>query len=153
MPSVITLDSYSESLQPICATKPTMTANGGARVSLPDALLGLLEPSSSTSWECPYTRRTYNMSQISWIMTANESEGIPAPLLDRCRVFHISYPGPKDLADLIRKQSEGRIYDEVMGCLITRVEAALANGHPPSLRRIQQLIDEAAAVAQDPVLH
>lgn len=46
----------------------TMTASGGSRVSLPDALLGLLEPSSSTSWECPYTRRTYNMSQINWIM-------------------------------------------------------------------------------------
>ncbi|MGJ8598079.1 AAA family ATPase [Sulfitobacter sp.] len=131
----------------------TATASGGSRVSLPDALLGLLEPSSSTSWECPYTRRTYNMSQISWIMTANEGEGIPAPLLDRCRVFHIGYPEPKDFADLIRKQSAGRIYDEVVDCLITRVESAVANGHPPSLRRIQQLIDEAAAVAQDPVLH
>ncbi len=131
----------------------TMTANGGSRVSLPDALLGLLEPSSSTSWECPYTRRTYNMSQISWIMTANESGGIPAPLFDRCRVFRIGYPGPKDLADLIRKQSAGRIYDEVVDCLISRVATAVSNGHPPSLRRIQQLIDEAAAVAQDPVLH
>jgi hypothetical protein len=40
-----------------------------------------------------------------------------------------------------------------MGCLITRVATAVTNGHPPSLRRIQQLIDEAAAVAQDPVLH
>ena len=131
----------------------TATANGGARVSLPEALLGLLEPSSSTSWECPYTRRAYNMSQTSWIMTANEREGIPAPLLDRCRVFRISYPGPKDLADLIRKQSAGRIYDEVVDCLTSRVEAAVSNGDPPSLRRIQQLIDEAAAVVQDPVLH
>ncbi|EEB86337.1 AAA family ATPase [Roseobacter sp. GAI101] len=131
----------------------TMTASGGSRVSLPEALLGLLEPSSSTAWECPYTRRTYNMSQISWIMTANESDGIPAPLLDRCRVFHISYPGPKDLADLIRTQSAGRLYDEVMDCLIARVETAVANGQPPSLRRIRQLIDEAAAMAQEPVLH
>lgn len=131
----------------------TMTANGGSRVSLPEALLGLLEPSSSTSWECPYTRRTYNMSQISWIMTANESDGIPAPFLDRCRVFHIGYPGRKDLADLIRKQSAGRLYDEVVEGLIARVEAAEANGQPPSLRRIQQLIDEAARVLADPVLH
>jgi len=131
----------------------TMTTSGGGRVSLPEALLGLLEPSSSTSWECPYTRRTYNMSQISWIMTANESEGIPAPLLDRCRVFHIGYPKPKDLADLIRKQSAGRLYDEVVNCLISRVATAVSNGHPPSLRRIQQLIDEAAAVAQEPMLH
>jgi MoxR-like ATPase len=93
------------------------------------------------------------MSQISWIMTTNESDGIPAPLLDRCRAFNIGYPDPKDLAYLIRNQSAGRLYDEVVNCLIARVEAAVANGHPPSLRRIQQLIDEAAAVAQDPVLH
>ena len=57
----------------------TMTTSGGGRVFLPEALLGLLEPSSSTSWECPYTRRTYNMSQISWIMTAKESEGKGLP--------------------------------------------------------------------------
>lgn len=131
----------------------SMTTSGGGRVSLPEALLGLLEPSSSTVWECPYTRRTYNMSQISWIMTANEREGIPAPLLDRCRVFYIGYPASKDLADLIRKQSAGRLYDEVVDCLITRVATAVTKGQPPSLRRIQQLIDEAAAVAQDPVLH
>jgi MoxR-like ATPase len=131
----------------------TMTTSGGSRVSLPEALLGLLEPSSSTAWECPFTRRTYNMSQISWVLTANKSEGIPAPLLDRCRVFHIDYPGPKDIVDLIRKQSAGRLYDEVVECLIARVEAAVANGHPPSLRRIQQFIDEAAAVAQEPMLH
>jgi MoxR-like ATPase len=130
-----------------------MTASRGSRVSLPEALLGLLEPSSSTAWECPFTRRTYNMSQISWIMTANEREGIPAPLLDRCRVFHIGYPGLKDLADLIRKQSAGRLFDEVVDCLIARVEAAVVKGCPPSLRHIQKLIDEAAAVAQEPMLH
>ena len=131
----------------------TMTTSGGGRVSLPEALLGVLEPSSSMAWECPYTRRTYNMSQISWIMTANEREGIPVTLLDRCRVFHIGYPGPEDLADLIRKQSAGRLYDEVVECLTARVESAVLKGRPPSLRRIQKLIDEAAAVTQEPVLH
>ncbi|MCF2905008.1 AAA family ATPase [Octadecabacter sp. CECT 8868] len=131
----------------------TMTASGGSRVSLPDALLGLLEPTSSTAWGCPFTRRTYNMSQISWIMTANERLGIPAPLLDRCRVFKIGYPEGNDLVDLIRKLSAGRVFDEVSNCLITRVVTAASKGNPPSLRRIQQLIDEAAAVTQEPVLH
>ncbi|MEP3846071.1 MAG: hypothetical protein ABJM43_12100, partial [Paracoccaceae bacterium] len=87
------------------------------------------------------------------IITANERDGIPAPLLDRSRVFHIGYPEGKDLVDLIRRLSTGRIFDEVTDRLITRVEAAVVAGQPPSLRRIGQLIDEAAAVAQDPVLH
>lgn len=131
----------------------TMTANSGSRVSLPEALLGLLEPSSSTSWECPYTRRSFNMSQISWILTANTRTGIPAPLLDRCRVFDIDYPESDDLVDLIRTLAAGRIFDAVTDRFIARVLAAAAKGRPPSLRRIQQLIDEAASVAQDPVLH
>lgn len=131
----------------------TMTSKGGSRVSLPDALLGLLEPTSSTSWECPYSRRSYNMSQISWILTANARTGIPAPLLDRCRVFDIGYPEGEDLVNLIRTLAAGRIFDEVADCLIGRVLAAVAKGQPPSLRRIQQLINEAAAVGQDSVLH
>lgn len=131
----------------------TMTASGGSRVSLPDALLGLLEPTSSTSWECPFTRRSYNMSQISWILTANARTGIPVPLLDRCRVFDIGYPEGEDLVNLIRTLAAGRIFDEVTDRLIERALTAAAKGRPPSLRRIQQLIDEAASVAQDPVLH
>ena len=131
----------------------TMTAKGGSRVSLPEALLGLMEPSSATAWECPYTRRSYNMSQITWILTANDRDGIPAPLLDRCRVFDIGYPEGDDLAALIRTLAAGRIFDEVADRLTARVLAATAKGRPPSLRRISQLIDEAAAVAHDPVLH
>ncbi len=130
-----------------------MKSSAGMRVSLPEALLGLLEPTSAFDWECPYTRRSYNMSQISWIMTANEIEGISAPLLDRCRVFNIGYPVLTDLSQLIRKQSAGRIFDEVVDCLIERVTVAVAKGHQPSLRRIQQLIDEAAAVSINPVMH
>lgn len=131
----------------------TMTVSGGSRVSLPDALLGLLEPTSSTAWGCPFTRRSYNMSQISWILTANARTGIPAPLLDRCRVFDIGYPEGEDLVNLIRTLAAGRIFNEVTDRLIERVQTATAKGHPPSLRRIQQRIDEAATVGQDPVLH
>ncbi|MEP3843858.1 MAG: hypothetical protein ABJM43_00730, partial [Paracoccaceae bacterium] len=87
------------------------------------------------------------------IITANERDGIPAPLLDRSRVFHIGYPEGKDLVDLIRRLSTGRIFDEVANCLIARAVTATSKGHPPSVRRIQQLIDEAAAAADEPVLH
>jgi len=131
----------------------TMTSSSGQQVSLTGALLGLLEPSSSTAWECPHTRRNYNMSQISWIMTANDSAGIPTPLLDRCRVFNVEYPEPSDLAQLIRKQAAGKIFDEVADCLIKRLSTEASKGRPPSLRRIRQLIDEAAAVTDIPVLH
>lgn len=131
----------------------TARTSSGTKVSLPDALLGLLEPVSSTTWECPYTRRRFNMSKITWMMTANEKQGIPEPLFDRCRVFNIGYPEGKELIHLIRKQSEGRIFDEVVERLIQRVSLSESKGRPMSLRRIQQLIDQAAAVSANPVLH
>jgi len=127
--------------------------SGGTRVSLPDALLGLLEPSSSHAWECPFTRRSFNMSQISWVLTANDIDGIFPPLLDRCRVFHVEYPAPDDLAHLIRAQASGRIFDEVADLLIERALKATSKGKQPTLRRLQQLIDEAADVSTAPVLH
>lgn len=91
------------------------------------------------------------MSQISWIRTANERYGIPAPLLDRCRVYHIDYPKADDLADLIRNLCAGRIFDEVADCLIERVAAAVSNGNPPSLRRIVQLIYRRSLRVPSPV--
>ena len=93
------------------------------------------------------------MSQISWILTANDIDGIFPPLLDRCRVFHVEYPAPDDLAQLIRAQASGRIFDEVADLLIERALKATSKGKQPTLRRLQQLIDEAADVSTAPVLH
>jgi len=127
-----------------------MKSSSGQSVSLPDALLGLLEPSSSSAWECPFTRRSFDMSNISWILTANEIDHVPAPLIDRCRIFNIEQPGHEDLAHMIRAQCAGRVFDEVCDEIIARV---LASSRPISLRRIQQMINEAAAVMSAPVLH
>lgn len=127
-----------------------MKSSSGQSVSLPDALLGLLEPSSSSAWECPFTRRSFDMSNISWILTANELDHVPAPLIDRCRVFHIDQPGHEDLAQMIYAQCKDRVFDEVKDALIAHV---LASSRPMSLRRIQQMINEAAAVMSAPVLH
>ena len=126
-----------------------MKSSSGQNVSLPDALLGLLEPSSSKNWECPYTRRSFDMSQISWILTANYIEHVPEPLIDRCRLFNIEYPGHEDLAQMIKKQCADRVFDEVRDELI---KAVLKASRPVSLRRIQKMIDEAAAVLDMPVL-
>lgn len=125
----------------------------GMRVSLPDALLGLLEPSSSHAWECLFTRRSFNMSQISWVLTANDIDGIFSPLLDRCRGFHVEYPAPDDLVQFIRYQAKGRIFDEVADLLVERALKATSKGRQPTLRRLQQLIDEAVDVSKAPVLH
>jgi len=51
------------------------------------------------------------------------------------------------------KAAPPKLRTQITDRLIARVQTATAKGHPPSLRRIQQRIDEAATVGQDPVLH
>lgn len=126
-----------------------MSSNGRG-ASLPNALLGLLETATNRAWECPFSRTAFDMSNISWILTANDLGGVPAPLVDRCRVFHVAQPHADDLASMIRAQCRGRVFDEVCEHLVQR--ATSARGHV-SLRRIKQMIDEAASVVDQPFMH
>lgn len=66
------LEDFTE-LLPAPPNKEQTLAEYLMRVSLPDALLEL---SSSNVWDCPFTRRAFNMSQIRWVLTANYSDGI-----------------------------------------------------------------------------
>ncbi|SFL49120.1 ATPase family associated with various cellular activities (AAA) [Loktanella salsilacus] len=70
----------------------SMTSEKGRRMSLEDALLSLLEPATAAAWDCPFYRVSFDMSHISWILTANTTDGIPAPLLSRCRVINLPPP-------------------------------------------------------------
>lgn len=55
-------------------------------------LLGLLEPETSRAWPDEYILGPVNLSEVSWIMTANELGGIPPPLLSRLRVVRVAEP-------------------------------------------------------------
>lgn len=127
-----------------------MRTSSGNSASLPNALLSLIEPSTNTRWECPYTRRAYDMSQINWILTANSIGSVPQPLIDRCRVFQIEQPGTQDIAQMISLQCKGRVFDEVRDEVIAMT--ARARGHV-SLRQVQHVINEAAATMNKPILH
>ncbi|WP_281968270.1 AAA family ATPase [Roseovarius nanhaiticus] len=61
----------------------------GTSSSLTAALLGLLDPGTAPKFECVGTRVRFDMSRVIWVLTANDVDRIPAPLRDRCRVFHM----------------------------------------------------------------
>ncbi len=61
----------------------------GNSSSLTTALLGLLDPGTAPQFECPGLRVRFDMSRVIWVLTANDADRIPAPLRDRCRVFHM----------------------------------------------------------------
>ncbi|MEX3314294.1 AAA family ATPase [Sulfitobacter sp. PS-8MA] len=67
----------------------TTYSTRGSSSSLTTSLLQMLEPSAARYFECPYHRVPFDMSRVIWIMTANDTDRIPAPLRDRSRVFNL----------------------------------------------------------------
>ena len=91
----------------VCKASSPMTTRGTSAAFLP-AMLGLLEPESSRSWDCPYFRVAIDMSHLSWVMTANTLRTLPEPLKSRCLVPHIPDVTPGQLQGFARRQGTAK---------------------------------------------
>jgi ATP-dependent Lon protease len=56
-------------------------------------LLGMLEPETARSWFDSCLLAPADLSQISWVLTANSVETLPRPLLGRLRIVRVEHPG------------------------------------------------------------
>lgn len=65
-----------------------------------DALLAFLEKETARRFHDPYVQAPCDVSHVSWLMTANTMEGLPAPLRDRCRIIQFPEPGSEHLLAL-----------------------------------------------------
>lgn len=83
--------------------KASVNRNNGA---IGDVLVGMLGRETASRYLDPYVEAECDVSQVSWIMTANEVESLQAPLRDRCRVLAFPAPGPEHLAVLSRSLLE-----------------------------------------------
>ena len=132
-----------------------LRSTGGISVAFQPALLGLLEPESARSWQCPYFRISFDMSHVSWIMTANAIEPIAEPVRNRCTVLRIPDLAPADLQAFARRQAEA------MGLPAPAIEAvslALARAQktrtaPLDLRDAIRMLECADVLANRPTVH
>lgn len=65
--------------------------------NMQDAMLPLLEPTTSRCILDPAIELPVDLSEVSYIATANGLDGISSPLLNRFRVLTIPAPGPEHL--------------------------------------------------------
>jgi len=129
-------------------------STSGVTTSVVHALLGLIEPMSASSWECPFYKLSFDMSRISWIMTANRMDTIPEPLRTRCRVVQLSGMSVEELmaAAQIIGREKGLAADTVEP--IRRLLKAYPEGHPSlNVRTVTRLLDGLQSVASRPTLH
>lgn len=66
-----------------------------------DALLPMLEAETARTYPDPAFQAEVDLSQISWLATANRLEPLPGPLLDRLRAVAMSAPEAHHLEALV----------------------------------------------------
>ena len=132
---------------------------GGQRDSngrVHDTLLAMIEPESAAAWFDECLRTNADLRHLVWIMAANETRGIPAPLLSRLSVHEVQ-PPPASAFPRILKELLGSVAGD-LGCgpadlpvLEPETEAALRRSFARhrNLRRLRTQLEECLGVAAE----
>jgi ATP-dependent Lon protease len=112
-----------------------------------DCLLGFLEPETNCRYPDPALQVTLDLSQISYVATANSLDPLPSPIRDRFRVVAFPKPNAGDLdallpaviADLAKERGLDRSWvpplDGDEHAAVTR------HWHGGSVRRLRRIVE------------
>lgn len=78
------------------------TRSDGRNGDIRDTLLSLLEPETASAWFDECLMAKCDLSQISWVLTANEATHLPGPLLSRVHVMSVERPMPAHFDALLK---------------------------------------------------
>jgi ATP-dependent Lon protease len=124
-----------------------------------DTLLAMIEPESASAWFDECLRTTADLRNAVWIMAANETRGIPAPLLSRLSVHRIEPPPASAFDSVAAGLLQGLAAD--MGCDPAELPALAAETRDAlrrsfarhrNLRRLRAQIEECLGVAAEAAL-
>jgi ATP-dependent Lon protease len=108
---------------PVVVLDEVEKASGSSQSDPLAALYQLLEPETSRAFRDEFIDVEIDASQIFWVLTANSTEGIPAPLLNRMAVYEVPAPTPEQAAGIAQ-----RIYAGLLRELnLSSFEERLAN--------------------------
>ena len=128
--------------------KPS-TGNRADTGRLWDCLLNFLEPETSIRYPDPFFQTNVDLSQISYLATANSVAGLPRPLLDRMRVINLPLPSrdhldallPAVIADLARERGlDASWFATLDGEEHAAIASAWNGGSVRNLRRLVEVI-------------
>jgi ATP-dependent Lon protease len=123
-----------------------------------DCLLGFLEPETAARYPDPALQTNLELSQVSYVATANSLDALPSPLRDRFRVITFPKPTadylnallPAVVADLASERGlDHRWVDPLTGFERDAVAAHWRGGSVRRLRRVVEIVlraRESAAV-------
>ncbi|MFW2446723.1 MAG: AAA family ATPase [Qipengyuania pacifica] len=125
----------------------------GQSYDLSESLLPLLELSTAAHWECPYFRVKFDMSWITWVLTANTLRGLSAPFLSRCPPLELTALSQAQLTDFARREGTRRgLPDDAIDVAI-EVLSACRHTNLISLRTALRLLTSLETILNRPVVH
>ncbi|WP_165772277.1 AAA family ATPase [Niveispirillum lacus] len=131
--------------------------------SMTDTLLTMLEKETASRYYDDALRATFDISAISWIMTANSLDSVPLPLRSRLRILHVGRPGLEHADEAIQALFRGILADRgipadavpgIRGDVMAVIRRGFAKPGGADLRRVRAALERALALELgDLVLH
>ncbi|MCC6069726.1 AAA family ATPase [Massilia sp. GCM10020059] len=94
---------------PVVVLDEVEKASGSTQSDPLAALYQLLEPETSRAFRDEFIDVEIDASQIFWVLTANSTDGIPAPLLNRMAVYDVPAPTPEQAAGIAQRIYAGLV--------------------------------------------
>jgi SpoVK/Ycf46/Vps4 family AAA+-type ATPase len=116
-----------------------------------DALLPLLDRSSSERWTCPALRLPFDMSRVLWVLTANGMEGVDEALLSRVRVFRVPRPSTEHVRAIVLHRLGD--LDSDLADQASEVIAEAWRRRSMTLRQVDAMCERVRRAATGPLLH
>lgn len=131
----------------------TTNSDKGPGFPMANTMLALLEPATNKAWECPCYRMKFDMSHISWVMTSNDAEKVPMPLLNRCTVIELQRIGLRDLCAFAWAETTRRGLSEASAeAIVMALAHPVARTKYVSLRGVIRMIERAEVLERRPRL-
>ena len=127
----------------------------GDRYPIVSALLELLEPENATEFKDEFFQASFNARHAIWLLTANTTAGVSAPLLSRMAVFEIPPPGIEQRQRIIHAEFKKLCCRSGLNVKTTDIEVTvLAERMDLDLRKVTRIVRDSfiAAIGQDQLL-
>lgn len=135
----------------LCRAGSGMTPEKGGNTSLSDALLALLDRGSCRNWRCPALRIDFDLSRVTWILTANRIDTIDEALLSRVRLVHVPKPTAAHVAVIVRRKLSD--LDEDLVGHAAEIIAEAWGAKSLSLRQVDAMCERVRRSLTGPRLH
>ena len=119
-----------------------------------DCLLAFLEPETAVRYPDPSLQVNLDLSQVSYVATANSLDPLPSPLRDRFRVVSFPKPSATDLTSLLpaiiadlalERGLDNRWVEPLTG---TECDTVAAHWRGGSVRRLRRVVEALLGVRE-----